>query len=175
MLRVLCSASTRRAKNGKVIQRSRNEAGIRNYVATHLVKRLAIDRIGEDRPVRLMGDGKLSILFEDGSSYESNYSSYSVLLNSLEGWRNLYGAPLFIQGKDAGLLTAEAIRAERTLYNESRRMPSPPPPNVWEEIKKAAQTKDGEELLNFIRLCVEAHPRQIAQGIYEQVALKHPF
>jgi hypothetical protein len=89
-----------RNKDGEVIQRSRNLAGIRRFVGSRLIKVLAVDRI-ED------GEGKLMILFENGDSYETNFASFTVLADFVRRWRNVYGAPLLIGGKDAGMVSSK--------------------------------------------------------------------
>jgi hypothetical protein len=89
-----------RDKDGNVVQRSRNLAGIRRYVGGHtppLIKVLAIDRIG----VKNL-EGKLMILFENGNSYETNFGDFGVLAGFVARWRNVYGAPLRVNGEDCG-------------------------------------------------------------------------
>jgi hypothetical protein len=84
-------------RDGTIIQRSRNLAGIRRYVGqrgTPAIKRLAVDRIGD-------WEGKLSILFENGASYETNFGSFKVLASFVYRWRNVRGSPLLINGKPA--------------------------------------------------------------------------
>lgn len=84
-----------RDKDGKIIQRSRNLRGIREYVGQHLIKRLSIDELPHQ-------EGKLCILFDDGASFETNFASFVCLTISLRQWRNCYGANLWIDGKDRG-------------------------------------------------------------------------
>ena len=80
-----------RDKDGNIIQRSKNLAGIHRYVGTHAINLLSISRIGQ-------GEGKLCISFEDGSSFESNWPTFSALLLHVRNWRNVYGAPLSVNG-----------------------------------------------------------------------------
>ena len=64
-----------RDRDGNVISKSRNLAGIRRYVGGHtppLIKVLDVSEIGDK-------EGKLCILFENGCSFETNFASYSVL------------------------------------------------------------------------------------------------
>jgi hypothetical protein len=90
-----------RDRDGNAIRTSRNLSGIRRYVAKGpAIKTLAIDPTGEKGL-----DGKLSILFTDGSSYETNFDSYSVLRGWVRRWRNAHGAPLLVGGKDCGEVT----------------------------------------------------------------------
>ena len=85
-----------RDRDGNVISRSRNMRGIRRYVSDRIIKRVAIGEIGNR-------EGKLMILFEDGSSYETNFASWGVLRQTVRQWRNLYGAPLqYCDTHDAG-------------------------------------------------------------------------
>jgi len=81
-----------RDKDGRVIQRSRNLAGIRRYVSNHLIHTLYIDHIGE-------WEGKLCILFDDGASFESNFSSYEVLYDFVNRWKNVKGCLTVINGE----------------------------------------------------------------------------
>lgn len=84
-----------RDKYGNPIKTSRNLRGIREYVSDHIIKFLAIHRIARGR-------GKLEILFEDKSSYETNFESYIVLKDFVRKWRNVYGSPLIVNGEEAG-------------------------------------------------------------------------
>lgn len=88
---------TIRDKNGNAIQTSRNLAGIRRYVGIHLIKWLDICPIGENG-----SEGQLSILFDDNSSFQTNFASFGVLKNFVRNWRNVYGAPLLIGGEQFG-------------------------------------------------------------------------
>ena len=87
-----------RDRDGNVISKSRNLAGIRRYVSGHippLIKVLDVSEIG-DR------EGKLCILFESECSFETNFCSYSVLKGFVRRWRNVHGAPLTVNGQPAG-------------------------------------------------------------------------
>jgi hypothetical protein len=90
-----------RDRDGNVISKSRNLAGIRRYVGGHtppLIKVLDVSEIGD-------GEGKLSILFENGCSFETNFASYSVLQGFVRRWRNVHGAPLTVNGQPAGVVS----------------------------------------------------------------------
>lgn len=84
-----------RDTNGEIISSSKNLAGIRRYVSSHLIKILDISKVGQF-------EGQLSILFEDKSSYQTNFASFEVLRNFVRRWRNVYGAPLRVNGVDCG-------------------------------------------------------------------------
>lgn len=84
-----------RDRDGNVIQRSRNLAGIRRYVGKHIIKTLDVSTVGYD-------EGKLSILFDDGASFEANFASYDVLTDFVRRWRNVRGATLTVNGQPAG-------------------------------------------------------------------------
>jgi hypothetical protein len=91
-----------RDRDGNVISKSRNLAGIRRYVGGHtapLIKVLDISEIGA-------GEGKLCILFENRCSFETNFCSYSVLKGFVRRWRNIYGSPLTVNGQPAGIVSA---------------------------------------------------------------------
>ena len=88
-------------RDGKVISKSRNLAGIRRYVGGHvrpLIKVLDVSEIGD-------GEGKLCILFESGCSFETNFASYSVLTGFVRRWCNVHGAPLTVNGQPAGVVS----------------------------------------------------------------------
>jgi hypothetical protein len=91
-----------RERDGNVISKSRNLAGIRRYVGGHtapLIKVLDVSEIAHN-------EGKLCILFENGSSFETNFASYSVLKGFVSRWRNVYGAPLTVNGQPEGVVSA---------------------------------------------------------------------
>jgi len=90
-------------RDGNVIQTSRNLAGIRRYVGTHLIKKLDVCQIGQ-------WEGQLSILFDDGASYQTNFASFAVLFDFVRRWRNVYGAPFSVNGKDVGVVSKDITR-----------------------------------------------------------------
>lgn len=81
--------------DGNIVKQSHNLRGIREYVSTHLISTLSIERIAH-------GEGKLCILFDDGESYETNFADFAVLRDFVRRWRNVYGAPLLVDGVNAG-------------------------------------------------------------------------
>lgn len=89
-----------RDTDGKVIQRSRNLRGIREFVGKHLIKVVDISKIGTS-------EGKLCILFEDGYSFETNFASFQTLKETVRNWRNMYGAPLLINGISRGIVKVD--------------------------------------------------------------------
>lgn len=89
-----------RDKDGNVIRRSRNLAGIRRYVGglrPPIVVKLCVDDLAEQ-------GAKLSMLFDDGSNYETNFASFQVLKEFVRRWKNVHGAPLLVNGKEAGFV-----------------------------------------------------------------------
>jgi len=85
-------------RDGRVIAQSRNLAGIRRYVGGHnapVIKVLDITELAG-------GGGKLCILFENGASYETSFASFGVLREFVRRWRNVWGAPLTINGSSWG-------------------------------------------------------------------------
>jgi len=96
-----------RDRDGNVIQRSANLAGIRRYVGglrPPIIKVLDISRIGDH-------EGKLSILFENGASYETNFASFAGLCDFVGRWRNVHGAPLTVNGEPMGAVNNATIKA----------------------------------------------------------------
>jgi hypothetical protein len=93
--------------NGKVISRSQNLRGIRRYLSSHIpesvfiweVKRIVNDKSGKESL------GTLDINFQDGSGFSCEWNSFAVLCRVLRYWRNLYGTPLWIDGKHYGVIS----------------------------------------------------------------------
>lgn len=85
-------------QHGTVISRSRNLAGIRRYVSNHLIDEIRLVRTNQN-------EGKLSIRFDDGATFETTFASYSVLIDWVRRWRNVYGAALTVQGDPAGAVS----------------------------------------------------------------------
>lgn len=93
-----------RNKDGEVIQRSQNLSGVRAYSGKNSAKTVSIDKIG------LLGkEGKLCILFWNGSSFECNLASYNLLKETVRCWRNLKGATLIVDGVDAGQVESKNL------------------------------------------------------------------
>ena len=89
-----------RDSEGKAINTSRNLRGIRRYVGQNLIKVLSIDAIAK-------GEGKLMILFDNKASFETNFASFNVLRDQVRQWRNVYGAPLRVNGVDCGKVSKD--------------------------------------------------------------------
>ena len=90
-------------KDGNVIHRSRNMRGIQRYVSNHYIKVLSVDRLSGEQ-------GKLCILFEDGSSYEQGFASFTCLCWIVARWRNVQGAHLLLNGKESGILHSKSFQ-----------------------------------------------------------------
>jgi hypothetical protein len=82
-------------KDGHAIQRSSNLRGIRQYVGQNLVDHVEI----KQRDTHL---GMLYIVFDNGATFETLFASFTVLKTTVANWRNLYGAPLKINGTERG-------------------------------------------------------------------------
>jgi hypothetical protein len=91
-----------RDRDGKVINKSRNLAGIRRYVGGRVRPSIKVIDVSEIAA----GEGKLCILFENGCSFETNFASYSVLKAFVNCWRNVHGSPLSVNGQPAGVVSA---------------------------------------------------------------------
>ncbi len=75
----------------KIISSSRNLRGIRRHLQWYNVRFVDISRVG-------MGKGQLSILFDNGDTFQCNFASFSVLKETIRNWRNLYGVRLLVDG-----------------------------------------------------------------------------
>lgn len=93
-----------RNASGNVIARSANLAGIRRYVGKHIIKMMAIDR---QLP---SSAGTLLILFDNGSSFQTNFASHNILCDFVRRWRNVYGAPLLLDGLPSGKVSKDNPR-----------------------------------------------------------------
>jgi len=82
-------------EHGDIVSRSQNLAGIRKEVGRQQVRVVAIRQL-------LMGEGLLHIDFESGWTFETNFASFEVLMDTIRNWRNLYGASLRVNGKREG-------------------------------------------------------------------------
>lgn len=84
-----------RDRDGEVVQKCRNLAGIHRFVPSHTISHMDISEVGS-------GEGKLCILFEDGHSFETGFASFDVLKMHVRNWRNVWGAPFSVNGVDQG-------------------------------------------------------------------------
>jgi hypothetical protein len=86
-------------KNGDIIQRSHNLAGIRRY-AKHGVDEVHL--LGfED------GTGLLQVDFVDGASSTIGFASFELLQKFVRNWRNARGAGLVVNGFHRGRVTSK--------------------------------------------------------------------
>jgi hypothetical protein len=85
-----------RDKEGDPVYSSRNLRGLRDFIGKgNLIKVVAIDLLEHQ-------EGLLSVLFENGYSCQVNFASFFVLKNTVRNWRNMYGAPLVVNGVEHG-------------------------------------------------------------------------
>lgn len=86
-----------RNRHGEVIRSSKNLRGVRSFLSETRspIKILALDDL-EER------GAKLSILWENGDNYETNFASFQVLVEFVQRWRNARGAPLMVNGEMKG-------------------------------------------------------------------------
>lgn len=76
--------------DGKIVNRSRNLAGIYRYARTHSVAFVTIQK-EED------GRGSLKIVFDNGSIFHTLYADYSVMIEYVSRWRSLQGVQLVVR------------------------------------------------------------------------------
>ena len=79
---------------------------IRRLVGQHVVERVEIWKGDNWR-----SDGNIKIVYKEngradspGVVWQDEWASYEVLKWALRNWRNLYGAPLFVNGQEAGVV-----------------------------------------------------------------------
>lgn len=92
-------------KDGNIIRRSRNLAGIIRYSANRIIDAVRIDPNRDTQRDKAWDTGNLRVEFTDGSYYQTKFASYQCLKEWTANRRNWYGAPLFVNGIDAGKLT----------------------------------------------------------------------
>lgn len=90
----------------KVINRSRNLAGIRRYVSSHLISELHIAPKMDGQINVNHNRGWLYIVFDNGATFQTDFASYEVLKGFVSRWRNVYGASLWMDGHEAGKVSA---------------------------------------------------------------------
>jgi hypothetical protein len=77
--------------DGKVLNQSRNLAGVRRYATKHLVKKVVLERGGGDA---FTGGGTLNVYFDNGAEFHGGFASYTVMENFVDRWRNVKGVPV---------------------------------------------------------------------------------
>lgn len=101
-LRELKMAEVIRDRDGKVIQRSRNLAGIRRYVCRNLIRWIKLSHYDNSvRPV-IPGIGapsRMFIEFDNGATFETHFADWTILCDWVRRWQSAYGAPLMIDGR----------------------------------------------------------------------------
>jgi len=76
--------------NGKVVQRSQNLRGMREYAGKHGVGKVSISAIPNG--------GLLSVFFQDGAACTTTFADFRVLQQFVRNWRNAHGADLSVNG-----------------------------------------------------------------------------
>ena len=84
--------------NGNVKSQSKNLRGIRAHCSKNVAKIIDISPVGN-------GEGQLSILFDNGDSFQCNFADWDVLVTSVRNWRNLYGVRFSYCGNERGTLS----------------------------------------------------------------------
>ena len=79
------------------VRRSRNLRGIREHVSATPVAMIRINDIAN-------GCGYLYVDFANGDLYETTFASFTVLKEFVRRWRNVYGAPITVNGKLSGFV-----------------------------------------------------------------------
>jgi len=76
---------------GVVVSRCNSMSVVRQRVGTEIVERVDATGVGGGR-------GKLHIRFANGDYYETEYLDFGDMLRAVHRWRNLRGAPLYVNG-----------------------------------------------------------------------------
>lgn len=79
-----------RNHNGDIIQTSRNLRGIREYAGKHAAAKVSCSK--------LANGGRLCILFDNRSSFETDFASYDILVGFVKRWRNVSCAEISFLG-----------------------------------------------------------------------------
>jgi hypothetical protein len=92
-------------------------SGIRRRVGRELVDAVWIDKVDKPRSDAVPGgiEGELRIFFHGKRTVITSFCSFEVLKMSVRQWRNIYGAKLFVNGKESGVVsyTNPALQDER--------------------------------------------------------------
>jgi hypothetical protein len=75
------------APDGRVLNRSRNLAGIRKFVGKDPITRIVLAR-------RSGGEGTLKLTLYSGATFEAPFADYTVMRNFVARWRNASGVPV---------------------------------------------------------------------------------
>lgn len=86
---------TIRDKFGLPVSQSHNLRGIRRAASKDSVVKVDICKVYDS-------EGQLSILFENGNSFQCNFASFAVLAGTVRRWKNLWGSILSINGMECG-------------------------------------------------------------------------
>jgi hypothetical protein len=101
-------------KDGVVIQQSKNLRGIKRFVAKpeNIIKTLDISQVSDG--------GLLSILFENGDSYQASFNSFTVLKSFVYGWEDVYGAFFTVNGSAVGVVESNnpVLIGSPDIFNE---------------------------------------------------------
>jgi hypothetical protein len=102
-----------RNKDGVVIHTSKNLAGIIQFVSKpeNVIKTLDISQVGK-------GEGLLSILFENGDSYQAHFNSFIVLKSFVWRWDNVQGCKFLVNGKEFGVVSKDNPVLTGTIQEE---------------------------------------------------------
>lgn len=86
--------------NGKVVKRSHNLRGIREYTRENVIKFVDIAETTDGS-----GRGSLVVEFENGAIYQTRFEDFSFLRNWVRDWRGAYGAPLYVNAIRQGIVS----------------------------------------------------------------------
>jgi hypothetical protein len=113
---------------GNPVKKSRNLRGIREYISNRLVSNIQIRAIpGTDRGGMLQGGIKVE--FADGHYWMGRFASISTLKWTLRNWRNVYGAPLYVDGT----LVGKVSYRNPALQEAENDLPVPPEAEDFED------------------------------------------
>jgi hypothetical protein len=87
-----------KAPNGKILNRSRNLAGIRRYVSKDPITTIELHHRPDSK-------GVLKLTLYSGATFETDFQSYQVMKDFVTRWRNAHGVPVKVFdsfGKEIG-------------------------------------------------------------------------
>lgn len=74
-------------KNGKVIKRSRNLRGLREYASKNIIKLIRFENLGKF-------GGRSTVIFDAGETSITVWADYNVMTDKLTNWSMFKGAPV---------------------------------------------------------------------------------
>lgn len=97
---------TQIVKNGKVIRKSKNLRGLRDYARISKVLHVKLTPYGYKKL-----NGHLKVVYADGAASEAHFASYHIMVDWVRNRRSWYNAHIAYNGENLGYLTKPGVIA----------------------------------------------------------------